>query len=217
MRLLRRHFGILLGSTALAACQTASATLERLKTPTSMIDLLVNIREVTRSGFILERSFMTDQNINRVFGGSTVKFDEIVVGPTVQVRARITDFPRWPDVKPVARDPREVTVTWYKGNISNFTPVGDIRISENETSALPFEVVEQVFGKAWVRMKEVPPYISPHGWYPPPPPPPTHRMGDAEVVFQLNASLDRKVVVWFRPDGTMSGLEASANGALRGK
>jgi hypothetical protein len=210
MRLLRRHFGILLGSTALAACQTTSATLERLKAPASMVELLVNVREVTLSGLILREDFYTEDNLKRVFGGSTVKLGRIAMDESVQIGADVGGFPPWPGMRPAANSGLTLRVSRYKGYLSDGRPVGFVTIRNDEASDVKFEAIERVFGRNWVKAVYVP-FVPPHGPIPSPPPA-THPMGHETVTFQLGrAGLDRKVEVRFERDGTFATLEASAD------
>jgi hypothetical protein len=212
-----RLAGRLIGTTIVAAglvgCTSPASDASRLQTPQSMTDLLGNVREVTRSGMILDPAFVREGTLKQVFGASTVKLHRVEVGPSVQLQGFITDFPAWA----AARGPHmEMIVTWYRGNISDYKPVGEILVRDWGRSGATFETVERVFGKSWAKVEKVV-YTPPH-----PPvgmaPPPTHAMGDEAIVYQLGpASLDREVQASFNGDGTLSSLHAGANGALRGR
>lgn len=63
-----------------AGCMSAPASeAAALKKPQSMADLLVNVREATRSGMILDHAFVTEDNLKHVFGGSKVKLERTQV------------------------------------------------------------------------------------------------------------------------------------------
>jgi len=201
---------------SLAACTSAPASdAARLKTPQSMADLLANVREVTRTGMILDHAFVKEDNLKHVFGGSKVRLERVDVGPTVQLRGYITGFPDWASARRPEGSHLEVVVTWYRGNISDYRPVGDIRIRDNQSSGATTETIDQVLGRSWVKREPLVYAVTRHG-------PsgalfPETYLGGETIVYQLGpATLDRKVEVFLEKDGTLDGLAASANGAYRG-
>jgi hypothetical protein len=210
---------LLLGATmiaSLAGCASAPVRdATRLKTPQSMADLLVNVREATRTGMILDYAFVKEDNLKHVLGGSKVRLERIDVGPTVQLRGYITEFPDWASARRPEGSHLEVVVTWYRGNISDYRPVGDIRIRDNQSSGATTETIDQVFGRSWVKREPLVHAVTRHG-------PsgalfPETYLGGETIVYQLGpATLDRKVEVFLEKDGTLDGLAASANGAYRG-
>lgn len=90
-------FGV---SLALLGCARMTAT--EIKPPQSMVDLLVNVREATLSGLILREDFYAEDNLKRVFGGSTVRLSRIAMDESVQMGADMGGFPPWPGIRPGA-------------------------------------------------------------------------------------------------------------------
>lgn len=198
-------FGV---SLALLGCARMTAT--EIKPPQSMVDLLVNVREATLSGLILREDFYAEDNLKRVFGGSTVRLTRIAMDESVQMGADMGGFPPWPGIRPGANANLRLLVSLYKGYLSDGRPTGDISLRNDEASDLKFEAIEQVFGKHWVK---APPQllVPPHGPIPLQPQA-THPMGYHTVTFQLgSAGLDRKVEVRSAGDGTFVWLTASAD------
>lgn len=175
-----------------------------------MIDLLVNVRQVTLSGLILREDFYTEDTLKPVFGGSAVKLGRVAMDDSVLIGADIGGFPPWPGMRPAANANLTLRVSRYKGYLSDGRPVGIVIVRNDEASDVKFDAIEQVFGKNWVKADHVP-FVPPHGPVPSPPPA-THPMGYETVTFTLGgAGLDRKVEVRFKRDGTFATLEASAD------
>jgi hypothetical protein len=71
------NFLSLLATLAISGCAAGtSLPSASLKTPRSMADLLLNVREATRNGLILEQAFFTEQNLTHVFAGAVASITQ---------------------------------------------------------------------------------------------------------------------------------------------
>lgn len=85
----------------LAACASDQPGSLRLETPRSLSDLLVNVKQVTRSGVLLRDDFYTEENLRQVFGGQIV--DIGVYQPNGRrTGATVKGFPAWSELNGTA-------------------------------------------------------------------------------------------------------------------
>jgi hypothetical protein len=200
-------FGVFL----LAAACAAPPTPTQLRPPQSFADLLLNIRDATRSGLILEEGFFTEENLKRSFGAANARVTRVSMDSNTSLAVTMRDFPAWGAPKPSEPGRLHLGVGWYRGfRAPDGKPRAGISLANDAVSNMKFEAVEQLFGPDWTevgRLEYIPIHMAP------PPPPATHRMGYATIRYDLaDPRLERTLTISFDRDGTIQSLRASANG-----
>ena len=209
--LARRRLARLLAAAPLAGCASGGRTgLSRLQTPRSLSDLLVNVKEVTRSGAILEDDFYTSDNLKRVFGGTVV--DVPVAFNGRRTGADVRGFPAWKELKGTDRSSDDSVVLSITRSFDiHGGEQAVLLVTSNGATELRFDGVERVLGRDWHPIYPMVPLHGP-GTGPPPGPPATSPHGNERIQYQLaEPRLMRSLQISFAPDGTFQAARAAAN------
>ncbi len=188
----------------------------QLRTPESLAELLLNIRDATRAGLILDESFFREEQLKRSFGGESARVVRISMDSNTNVNATVTNFPSWGQSVRGEHAKLSLSAGWYRGFMApDGKPRAGISLRDGALSDLTFEVVESLLGANWTEL-ERPEYV-PNYFHPAPPPQEaTHRVGYATIRYDLaDPRLERTLTISFNYDGTVRFLQTSANGYSR--
>lgn len=196
----------------ISSCATTPSE-GRLRTPQSFADLLLNMRDATRSGLILQEEFFTEESLKRTFGAADVHVSRVSMDSSTNLGATLRDFPPWAAPKVGEQGRLHIRAGWYRGFMA---PDGKARagisLRNDAISDMKFEAIEQLFGSGWTEVERLE-YVPDPIHRAPPLPPATHRMGYATVRYELaGPRLERTLTISFEGDGTLLSLKASANG-----
>jgi hypothetical protein len=206
---------IAMGALATASCAGEAALSRTLRTPQSMDELLLNVREATASGLILRGDFLSEAKLEQAFAAAVVDVGGVTMNGNTVKGAKLEGFPAWAGHTPDGKACLTFSVRYYKGFMTDGTPQASLFLGFEEPCRPRFADIERLFGTGWQTIVEPPVPLSPHG-SPPPPPPATHPQGYARLKYKLSdLARDRTLELRFDRDGKLEYLDAAANGSIQ--
>lgn len=169
----------------------------QLDKPKSVIELLINMKLATQSGFIEQDDFYVEDILRHAFGAGTVRFTgQRCLG---NFSVNLSNFPAWvPRVETLGRpiDAFDFRMRKYERSDGKSGAWVSMAFRSKDAPRPSFDEIVQLFGRDWVEC-ELPPPSS----HPSIPPPVMHPRGNACIVYQLWSNTpQRKMIFKFSPN-----------------
>lgn len=191
----------MVGIVLVASCASTALQSSQLRTPKSLAELLVNIKQATQSGLILQDDFYTEDSLKRAFGGSSAQISVAYNG--VRTGARVESFPAWPEVKTAESGTQDsLTLDITRSFDINGGPRTNLNLESTTGTTLTQSRIELLLGKDWQRRV-----------------PMSMAYGGGPIIFDQpyiyydlgDPSLLRSLSIRFAPDDTFKSARAAAN------
>jgi hypothetical protein len=189
-----------------AAAQTVpreasnTAIYSQLRVPTSMIELLGNLRQILGHGLLTDRSFYSEQHLNAAFGGSGVRWRPF--GKPDQLGGDVLNLDRL--VAPIAVNGLKVhglSISFFLDQINNGHNEARLDILVRSNIPVYFGDIVQIFGTNWSNAPIV--ARSPHRNFDPV----TAPHGNDIILYEFRSGTDHHYVrVEFKGDASLNDI-----------